>query len=137
MEAPAGDGAAAVTWDKIVVNLLGLALIAFIVWFFWLVKAKGVKAALTSTGYQEQMVLVKGGYTPDVIVVERGKPVRLSFVRQESASCSEMVLLPAFNKSAKLPEGETVAVEFLPTEAGEYEFACQMGMFRGTVIVEP
>lgn len=67
----------------------------------------------------------------------RGKPVRLNFVRQESASCSEMVLLPAFNKSAKLPEGEMVAIEFLPAEAGEYEFACQMGMFRGKVIVEP
>jgi len=124
------------TWDKIVVDVVGLALIGFIVWFFWLVKAKGVRAVTTSAGYQEQMVLVKGGYTPDLIVVERGKPVRLNFVRQESASCSEMVLLPAFNKSATLPEGQTVAVEFLPTEPGEYEFACQMGMFRGKIIVE-
>jgi hypothetical protein len=32
------------------------------------------------------MVLVQGGYTPDVIMVEAGKPVRLTFVRQESAS---------------------------------------------------
>ncbi|MBI4840063.1 MAG: cupredoxin domain-containing protein [candidate division NC10 bacterium] len=124
------------SWDKILVNLIGLGLIGFIVWFFWLVKTKGVKAAATSGGYQEQMVLVKGGYTPDVIVVERGKPVRLNFVRQESASCSEMVLLPAFNKSATLPEGETVAVEFLPKEPGEYEFQCQMGMLRGKLIVE-
>jgi plastocyanin domain-containing protein len=125
------------TWDRVVVDLVGLALIAFIVWFFWLVEARGVQAAATSGGYQEQLVLVKGGYTPDVIVVARGKPVRLNFVRQESASCSEMVLLPAFGKSATLPEGETIAVEFLPTEPGEYEFACQMGMFRGRVIVEP
>ena len=125
------------TWDKLAVNLVGLALIAFIVWFFWLAKAKGVKAPVTSAGYQEQMVLVKGGYTPDVIVVERGKPVRLNFVRQESASCSEMVLLPTFNRSAQLPEGQTVPIEFLPAEAGEFEFACQMGMFRGRVIVEP
>jgi plastocyanin domain-containing protein len=124
------------TWDRIVVDLVGLGLIGFIVWFFWLVKTKGVKAAIASSGYQEQMVLVKGGYTPDVIVVERGKPVRLNFVRQESASCSEMVLLPAFNKSARLPEGDTVPVEFLPNEPGEYEFACQMGMFRGKLIVE-
>jgi plastocyanin domain-containing protein len=80
------------SWDRIGVDLVGLGLIGFIVWFFWLAKAKGVKAALTSRGYQEQMVLVKGGYTPDVIVVERGQPVRLNFVRQESASCSEMVL---------------------------------------------
>jgi len=124
------------TWDKILVNLIGLGLIGFIVWFFWLVKTKGLRAAMTSGGYQEQMVLVKGGYTPDVIVVERDKPVRLNFVRQESASCSEMVLLPAFNKSATLPEGETVAVEFLPKEPGEYEFQCQMGMLRGKLIVE-
>ena len=124
------------TSDRVLVNVIGLLLIAFIVWFFWLVRTKGVRAAATSGGYQEQMVLVKGGYTPDVIVVEAGKPVRLNFVRQESASCSEMVLLPAFDKSAKLPEGQTVPVEFLPKERGEYEFACQMGMFRGKIIVE-
>ena len=124
------------TWDRVLVDLVGLALIAFIVWFFWLVRAKGVRAAVTSGGYQEQMVLVKGGYTPDVIVVEAGKPVRLNFVRQESVACSEMVLLPAFNKSANLPEGQTVPVEFLPKDRGEFEFSCQMGMFRGKLIVE-
>lgn len=124
------------TWDRVLVDVVGLGLIGFIVWFFWLVRAKGVRAAVSSGGYQEQMVLVKGGYTPDVIVVEAGKPVRLNFVRQESASCSEMVLLPAFNKSATLPEGQTVPVEFLPKDRGEFEFSCQMGMFRGKVIVE-
>jgi len=124
------------TWDRALVDATGLALIALIVWFFWLKRTPGVRAALTSGGYQEQMVLVRGGYTPDVIVVQAGKPVRLSFVRQESASCSEQVLLPAWGKSAALPEGETVRVEFLPKERGEFEFACQMGMFRGKLIVE-
>ena len=123
------------TTDRLIVDVVGLGLIGFIAWFFWLIKAKGVKASLSSSGYQEQMVLVKGGYTPDAIVVERGKPVRLNFVRQESDSCSEMVLLPAFSKSAQLPEGQVVSVEFLPAETGEFDFACQMGMFRGKVIV--
>jgi plastocyanin domain-containing protein len=124
------------TPDRIFVTLGGVAAIAFIVWFFWLVKKTGVKAALTSGGYQEMAVLVKGGYTPDVITVERGKPVRLNFMRAESASCSEMVLFPDFNKSAKLPEGETVPVELMPDKAGEFGFQCQMGMFRGKLIVE-
>jgi plastocyanin domain-containing protein len=124
------------TPDKIIVTLGGLAAIAFIVWFFWLVKKQGVKAGMSSSGYQEAMVLVKGGYTPDVIVVQRGKPVRLNFIRTESAACSEMVLFPHFNKSAKLPEGETVPIELLPDKAGEYEFQCQMGMLRGKLIVE-
>ncbi len=124
------------TSDKIIVTFGGLAAIMFIVWFFWLVKKQGVKAGLSSSGYQEVMVLVKGGYTPDVIVVERGKPVRLNFIRTESAACSEMVLFPDFNKSAKLPEGETVPIELLPDKAGEYEFQCQMGMLRGKLIVD-
>ena len=122
--------------DKILVTFGGLAAIALIVWFFWMVKRPGVKAGLSSSGYQEAMVLVKGGYTPDVIVVQRGKPVRLNFVRAESASCSEMVLFPDFNKSARLPEGETVPVEFMPDRTGEFEFQCQMGMLRGKLIVE-
>jgi len=121
---------------KIVVDLVGLGLIAFVVWFFWLSKKKGVQVGLASGGVQEALVVVKGGYNPDVIVVKAGKPLRLNFNRQESAACSEMVIFGDFNKSAKLPEGETIPIEFTPDKPGEYEFACQMGMFRGKLIVE-
>jgi plastocyanin domain-containing protein len=47
-----------------------------------------------------------------------------------------MVLLPEFDKSARLPMGEVVPVEFLPRNVGEYEFTCQMGMLRGKLVVE-
>ncbi len=124
------------TPDRWIVTVLGIAFIACIAWFFWMKKAKGTRATTTSGGYQEAMILVKGGYTPDVVVVEHGKPVRLNFRREETAACSEMVLFPDFNKSTHLPTGETVAVEFLPEKPGEYEFACQMGMLRGRLIVE-
>jgi plastocyanin domain-containing protein len=124
------------TPDRWLVTLVGLLLVAFTVWFFWLKRVKGARAVVTSGGYQEAMILVKGGYTPDTIIVQSGKPVRLNFRREETAACSEMVLFPDFNKSAKLPTGETVAVEFLPEKPGEYDFACQMGMFRGKLIVE-
>jgi len=122
--------------DKVLVTLGGLGAIACITWFFWLWKKEGVSAALTSSGYQEALILVKGGYTPDVIVVQRGQPVRLNFRREETAACSEMVIFSDFNKSAKLPTGETVPIELMPDKLGEYEFACQMGMFRGRLIVE-
>ena len=116
--------------------VIGLAIIGGIAWFFWGRRKAGVRAPIVSSGYQEAMVLVKGGYTPDVIVVQHGKPVRLKFRREESAACSEMVIFNDFGKSAKLPTGETVAVEFLPEKAGEYEFTCQMGMLRGKLVVE-
>lgn len=124
------------TPDKALVTLIGLISIAAIVWFFWMNKRAGVRAAPTTSGYQEVMVLVKGGYTPDVIVLEKGKPARLNFLRAESSSCSEMVIFPDFKKSAQLPEGQTVPVELMPEQAGEFEFQCQMGMLRGKLIVE-
>jgi plastocyanin domain-containing protein len=124
------------TPGQIAVTLSGLATIAFVVWFFWLKKAAGTRAALTSSGYQEQMILVKGGYTPDTVVVERGKPVRLVFRREEMSACSEQVVFADFKKTAHLPEGKPVAIELMPTEAGEYAFTCQMGMLRGTLVVE-
>ena len=122
--------------DKIVVVLVGLGLIAAIAWFFWGPRKGGYRAPVTSGGYQEAMILVKGGYTPDVIVVQHGKPVRLNFRREETAACSERVVLADFGKSSTLPEGEIVPVEFLPERPGEYEFTCQMGMLRGKLIVE-
>lgn len=124
------------TPDRWIVTLLGLALIVFIVWFFWLKRTKGVRAGETSGGYQEAMILVKGGYTPDTIIVRRGRPVRLNFRREETATCSDKVIFADFQKSAELPTGETVPVELLPKEPGEFAFACPMGMFRGRLIVE-
>lgn len=122
--------------DNVIVTTLGLTVTAGIVWFFWGPRKHGYSAPLNSSGYQEAMVLVKGGYNPDTIVVKAGKPVRLNFRREESSACSEMVVFEDFGKSAKLPEGEIVPIEFLPKEPGTYEFTCQMGMLRGQVVVE-
>lgn len=120
---------------SVVINVAGLALIAWIVWYFWLYRKEGVQVAEVA-GVQEVPITVKGGYTPDLIVVKQGKPVRLLFNRQESSMCSEMVVFDKIDQSAKLPEGETVAIEFTPEEAGEIPFQCQMGMLRGKVLVQ-
>ena len=120
--------------DQIIVTVSGLAAIAAVAWFFWAQRRAGVKAALTSSGVQEATIVVKGAYSPDLIEVQHGKPVRLSFLRQETAACSEEVLLPNFHRRAQLPEGELVPIEFTPERAGEYEFHCGMGMLRGKVL---
>ncbi len=121
------------SWDVLLVDAAVLGVIAWVMWYFWLSEKEAVFATATA-GAQEVQVRVKGGYDPDVIAVEAGRPVRLHFNRQETAACSEMVVLPDFEISRELPAGELVTIEILPQEPGEYGFTCQMGMLRGKLI---
>lgn len=123
------------TASQILVTLSGIAFMIWTVWYFWLSSWRAVKATIAGER-QEVMITVKGGYTPDVIVVKAGVPVRLSFNRQETSACSEMVIFPDFGKSASLPPGKTVPIDILPREPGEYDFSCQMGMLKGKLIAE-
>ena len=121
---------------QIFVILSGIVLTVLIAWYFWFAPKAQTRVAVSASGAQEVAITVKGGYTPDVIVVQKGRPVRLTFTRQESSACSEKVLFPDFNQNANLPEGEQVILEFTPDKPGEYGFQCQMGMLRGKLIVE-
>lgn len=120
--------------DVIAVNVAALAMIVWIVWYFWLSEKEGARAALGAAGVQEIFVRVKGGYDPDLIVLDAGRPARLHFNRQETAACSEMVVFPDFGISRQLPTDETVTIDLDSLDAGEYEFACQMGMLKGKVV---
>ena len=122
------------TIDQILVTIAGALAIAAVAWFFWGPRRAGIRAAVTPSGRQEATIVVKGAYTPDVIVVEHGRPVRLSFLRQETAACSEEVIFPDFARRAQLPEGELVPIDFTPQQAGEYAFHCGMGMLHGKVV---
>jgi plastocyanin domain-containing protein len=102
----------------------------------WIVLLQADFRDTAAENIQEVAITVKGGYTPDIIVVKAGKLFCLHFTRQESSSCTETVLFPDFNKSDKLPEGQEVLVEFTPERPGEYGFQCQMGMIQGKLIVE-
>ena len=121
---------------QIIVTLSSIVLSLLIAWYFWLAPKGQTRAAVSESGAQEVAVTVKGGYTPDVIVVQKGRPVRFTFTRQESSACSEKVLFPDFNQSVLLPEGEQVTLEFTPEKPGEFGFQCMMGMLRGKLIVE-
>ena len=121
---------------EIIVTLGGLAAIAWVIWYFFLGERERVRATIGAGGAQEIKVLVKGGYDPDVIVVEQGRPVRLDFYRDETASCSDTVVFGDFGIARALPAFQTTPVEFTPEKAGEFTFTCGMNMMRGKLIVE-
>jgi len=117
------------------VLVAGIALIAFVLWYFFGAKEK-IVAGLNISGIQEVKVTVKGGYTPDVIEVLAGHPVKLSFYRDETSSCSEELAIRDFGILRALPAFRETSIEFTPEKAGTFEFTCGMNMLRGKLIVK-
>ena len=112
----------------------GIVLSALILWYFFGPKPR--VSAQVADGVQEVRVIVKGGYSPDVIVVKQGAPVKLDFYRDETASCSEEILFGDFGIARHLPAFETTTIELMPEKAGEFTFTCGMNMMRGKLVVE-
>jgi plastocyanin domain-containing protein len=122
---------------ELAVTLAGLGAIVWVNWYFFLAGARPVTAASAGGGPQSVHIVVQGGYTPSVVKVEAGRPVRLEFERRESSGCTEEVVVPDFGIRTFLPPHQTTAVQFTPARPGTYEFTCGMGMVRGRVVAEP
>jgi len=105
-------------------------------WFFFAGQAPSMAAVAASGGPAEVVIAVDGGYSPAVVQVKKGERVRLVFDRKDTSSCSEEVVIPAFNVRQFLPSGERTVVEIEPTESGRFPFTCGMSMLRGSIIVD-
>ena len=113
------------------INVIGLALIGLIVWWFWLYRPK---AARTADNQPIEITVADGVYTPARIEVPAGKPVTLRFLRKDPSPCAERALFDSLGVSADLPIGKPVDVIVTPPQPGEYEFTCQMRMYRGALV---
>jgi plastocyanin domain-containing protein len=82
------------------------------------------------------LVRVRGGYSPEVVYARAGEPIRITFLREETALCSEQVMFPAFGKCTMLPCGKKTVVELPPSPPGTYEFTCAMNMLHGRLVVQ-
>ncbi|MBS3796167.1 MULTISPECIES: cupredoxin domain-containing protein [unclassified Pseudoalteromonas] len=115
----------------IIINILGLALIVLIVWWFWL-----YKPAQTVMQTQPLTIEVKDGvYTPAAIQVAAHQTVTLNFLRKDQSPCSEMLLIPDLGVSEQLELDKVTPVTLTDLAPGEYPFHCQMQMYRGTLTV--
>jgi Cu+-exporting ATPase len=122
------------TGTEILVTAGGVALIAALAYFFF--GPKQASRAEVRGGVQEVEITVKGGYSPNLIRVQEGVPLRLVFDRQENSDCSSRVVFPDFAVSKTLAAFGRTVVELMPTQAGEFGFACGMNMLHGTLVVE-
>jgi len=122
--------------DQIIVIIGGVGLSVLVAWYFWFSKEKAVKVAIADSGIQEAVIKVKGGYTPDILIFKAGKPIKLNFIREETAACSEEVIFSDLGKKATLTPFKTIPVDLIIDKPGEYNFQCGMGMLHGKLIIE-
>ena len=117
--------------SNLIVNLAGLVAIGLIVWWFWLSKPR----AQRSRGPGAIEIVVNDGvYAPARIEVPAGQPVTLRFLRRDASPCAEQVLFDDLGVSAQLPVGKPYDVTVTLPKPGEYEFTCQMRMYRGALL---
>lgn len=115
------------------VNLIGLLIIALIVWWFWLSKP-GVKS--TEIKKIVEIKVKDGVYQPAYIRALVNQPITLRFIREDPTPCAEIVSFSKLNINQELPIKKPTDIHLNIKEPGVYEFTCQMGMYRGKLVVQ-
>ncbi len=115
------------------VNLIGILLVAFIVWWFWIYKGR---SEANVEGDKIDIIVDSGVYEPSLIHTPVGKPITLRFIRKDESPCAEKVLFSDLDLSADLAVDKPYELSFIPDKKGEFEFTCQMAMYRGKLVVE-
>lgn len=114
-----------------ILNLAGILLIIFIVWWFWFShkKAMRINNAIIS-------IEVKNGvYLPSRIEVPSNQEITLEFLRKDASSCSEYIVFDTLNIHVQLPLNKKHKIVLGKLQPGKYAFTCQMQMYRGELIV--
>ncbi|GED93841.1 copper-binding protein [Lentilactobacillus buchneri subsp. silagei] len=121
---------------KIVVFIAGLALIGFIGWWFFGKHQVAQANAKVNDDQQVVDVEVKGGYSPEVVVLKQGVPATLNFTRTDSSSCLDRVVFSDFGINQALPQNQKESVEIDTSQSGEFQWACGMDMFHGKLVIK-
>lgn len=114
---------------------IGIALLfsAAILWYFFSPQ-KGVHTTISGTT-QSIEVDVHGGYSPALIHAQAGKPLTLTFNRQEAGECTSHVIFADLGIDTYLPGHTRTSVTLPALPAGDYPFACGMNMVHGMLRV--
>ena len=118
------------------VLVAGLAAVVWVNWYFFIASGQSAAAKPNASGNDEVVVVVDGGYEPSLIRVKTGQPVRLTFDRRETNSCSDEIVIPDFGIRQFLPAFQRTTIEITPEAPGRYPLSCGMSMLHGTIVAE-
>ncbi len=120
------------SYSMIAVNIIAAALIVFVLWWFF---GDKLTSATAAADVPFTIVIKNGVYQPSLINIPANKPVILHFLREDDGACASTVIFPQLKMSFELPKNKVVAVELPPQPPGMMDFTCQMGMYRGKLVI--
>lgn len=116
---------------SILVNVIGIVLIAMILWWFIFFRQR-------STTIENNIVTItvnNGVYEPAIIEAPLNESITLRFRRLDPSPCAAIVQFKQLEVSHELPMNTTQDIKLKLDKPGDYEFTCQMGMYRGKLII--
>lgn len=95
-----------------------------------------VSAERVAAATSEQTIQVGATFTPASVTIPANQAIRLHFRRTNEATCADEIVLPELNLRKKIAANETITFDLPAQQARTLNFACGMGMMKGTVIVQ-
>lgn len=83
-----------------------------------------------------RVLITEQGYSRTSIILRRGVPTRITFLRQTDTTCAKEIVITEYGINRALPLNTPIAVTFTPRRSGEFGFTCGMNMHRGKLIVQ-
>ena len=116
--------------------IVGLILIAFILWWFFSKHTEKVEESTIANNEQTATVVVNGGYSPATVVLKKGVPAQLNFKMEDSTACLSHVVFEQLGINEDLTKQKITKIDIPTDKAGTINYACGMDMFHGKVIVK-
>ncbi|WP_367341860.1 cupredoxin domain-containing protein [Limosilactobacillus sp.] len=121
---------------QILTLIIGIILIIALLWWFFGKHETTTGQSQIKNGSQESTVVVKGGYSPQTVILKKGVPAKIKFDMQDSTACLSHVVFDSLGVNKDLTKQRYTEVNIPTDKAGEINYACGMDMFHGKVVVK-
>lgn len=115
---------------------LAVALISFICYWFFGKHQEQAKKAQVEDHEQHATVIVKGGYTPNTLILKQGIPAQVTFDMQDSTACLSHVVIAKLGIDKDLTKQKTTTINIPTDQKKEFDYSCGMNMFHGKIIIK-
>jgi len=91
----------------------------------------------TLSNHKNSVIIVEDGvYKPSHIQLKAWQAQSIQFLRKDQSPCAAMLLIPQLEINEELPLNKIITIQLPAVDPGEYQFHCQMQMYKGSLLVK-